>query len=203
MMTLESIALLESVFPSAPGWATTGTGATTASLRGERDINAPAIGGSARRANRQVPQGVAVWHPASRVSSSASHGVDRGFSAATYSAARMHIPATPAPQEGLQSRAGIAPRAGVAAASGGIIVGGARTEASPREAAPAAVSRPSVEFRPAPEVREQPSVSAFGGPDNAFEARQSSARGFESRSTDVRAIVRFRSKAMKKNSAPK
>ncbi len=134
-------------------------------------------------ANRQVPQGVAVWHPASRVSSSASHGVDRGFSAATYSAARMHIPATPAPQEGLQSRAGIAPRAGVAAASGGIIVGGARTEASPREAAPAAVSRPSVEFRPAPEVREQPSVSAFGGPDNAFEARQSSARGFESRST--------------------
>ena len=70
--------------------------------------------------NRQAPQGVPVWHPASRVSTSASRGVDRGFSAETYSAARVHIPATPAPQEGLQSRAGIAPRAGVAAASGGI-----------------------------------------------------------------------------------
>jgi hypothetical protein len=133
--------------------------------------------------NRQAPQGVAVWHPASRVSTAASRGADRGFSAATYSAARVNIPATPAPQEGLQSRAGIAPRAGVAAASGGMIVGGARPEVAPREVAPAAVSRPAIESRPAPEVREQPSVSAFGGPESSFEARQSSARGVESRST--------------------
>jgi hypothetical protein len=131
--------------------------------------------------NRQAPQGVPIWHPASRVSTIASRSADRGFSAETYSAARIHIPATPAPQEGLQSRAGIAPRAGVAAASGGMIVGGARPEVAPREAAPAAVSRPAIESRPAPEVREQPSVSAFGGPDSSFEARQSSARGVESR----------------------
>jgi hypothetical protein len=145
--------------------------------------------------NRQAPQGVPIWHPASRVAASASRGADRGFSAATYGAARVHTPATPAPQEGLQARAGIAPRAGVAAASRGMIVGGARPEVAPREVAPAAVSRPAiesrpaaqtrppVETRPAPQVREQPSVSAFGGPESSFEARQSSARGVESRST--------------------
>lgn len=145
--------------------------------------------------NRQAPQGVPIWHPASRVAASASRGADRGFSAATYGAARVHTPATPAPQEGLQARAGIAPRAGVAAASRGMIVGGARPEVAPREVAPAAVSRPAiesrpaaqtrppVEARPAPQVREQPSVSAFGGPESSFEARQSSARGVESRST--------------------
>jgi hypothetical protein len=133
--------------------------------------------------NRQVPQGVAIWHPASRLSATASRGVDRGFSAETYSAARVNIPATRAPQEGFQSRAGIAPRAGVAAASGGVIVGGARPEVAPRAVAPPAAARPAIESRPAPQVREQPSVSAFGGPESSFEARQSSARGVESRST--------------------
>ncbi len=144
---------------------------------------------------RQAPPGVPIWHPSSRVAASAPRGADRGFSAATYGAARVHTPATPAPQEVLQSRAGIAPRAGVAAASGGMIGGGARVEAPARAGPPAAVSRPPiesrpavqsrppVEARPAPQVREQPSVSAFGGPESSFEARQSSARGVESRST--------------------
>jgi hypothetical protein len=132
--------------------------------------------------NRQAPQGVAVWHPASRVSTAALRGADRGFSAETRSAARVNVPATPAPQEGLQSRAVVAPRTG-APAAGGMTVGGARPEAAPREAAPAAVSRPAIESRPAPEVREAPSVSAFGGPESSSEARESSARGVESRST--------------------
>jgi hypothetical protein len=33
--------------------------------------------------NRQAPQGVPIWHPASRVAASASRGADRGFSAET------------------------------------------------------------------------------------------------------------------------
>jgi hypothetical protein len=132
--------------------------------------------------NRQAPQGVAVWHPASRVSAPAFRGADRGFSAETSSATRVNIPATPAPQEGLQSRTVVAPRTGTPA-SGGMTAGGARAEVAPREAAPAAAARPAIESRPAPEVREAPSVSAFGGPESSSEARESSARGVESRST--------------------
>ena len=145
--------------------------------------------------NRLAPQGVLIWHPSSRVAAGAARGADRGFSTESYGAARVHTPATPKLQEGLQSRQGLAPRAGISAAPGGATVGGARPEAPARAGLPTAVSRPPIESRPAvqtrPPVQARPApvvhaptgASAFGGPENSSEARQSSARGVQSRST--------------------
>jgi hypothetical protein len=121
--------------------------------------------------NRQAPQGVTLWHSAARVSASATRGPDRGFSAETHGAARLNIPTTPAPQEGLQPRQGLPSRVGLPVAVSRPTV----------ESRPAVETRPPVEARPAPVVREQQGASAFGGPENSSEARQSSARGSESR----------------------
>ncbi len=124
--------------------------------------------------NRVAPRGVGVWHGPGRSTATASRSVDRGWSADTFRTARP-TPSTPAPT--------VANR------------GGARPEESRPGTGPGfssgfrggAAGVPTVS-RPAPDVREQTGGGAsgggaFGGSESSSEARQSSARGVESRST--------------------
>ena len=176
----------------------------------------PAIGGGARRAIARRRRVFTIWHPASRVAASASRGADRGFSAATYGAARVHTPATPAPQEGLPARAGIAPRAGVAAASRGMIVGGARPEGCPtgsRSGGGIATGNRVKASGPDAGLlsRRVPRLKFVNNPVSARLAvrRVHSRRAnpapvaLKAAVPNVRAIVRFRPEAMKEISAPK
>jgi hypothetical protein len=124
---------------------------------------------------RVPPRGVTEWHPGGRGGAAAVRGPDRGFSADTFRPGRISAPSTPAPSVGAQSRGVFSGRISPPAAT-------MRPPISVRPSLPSVESRPpSVESRPPPVVRESPGVSAFGGPENSFDARQSSVRGFESR----------------------
>jgi len=154
--------------------------------------------------NRVAPRGVAVWHGPSRPAAVAARSTDRGFAADTFRAARLTAPAAPASPSVSRgapaSRAGFPGVAVVPDSSRGTRVGAA----SPTwENLSRGMSAPATVSRPAPNVsaasggrtfggsasgggvlsRGASAGGAFGGAESSSEARQSSVRGVESRST--------------------
>ena len=156
--------------------------------------------------NRVAPRGVAVWHGPSRTVAGVGRSVDRGWSADTFRAARA-TPSSPAPM--MANRGGVGERGSRPGTVPGFSTefrGGATPQTAQRpgfanngatqpsgQRSGMTMSIPPTVSRPAPEVRGQISgggyggstsgASAFGGSESSAEARQSSVRGVESRST--------------------
>jgi hypothetical protein len=127
--------------------------------------------------NRVPPRNSTFWRGPVRTPAAGAGAADRGFAAETIRATRLTAPPAPAP---LADRPGVAPDS-----SRGIRIGATSPtweNLSRGMTAPAAISRP------APDVRASSAGSsfgsgAFGGSESSSEARQSSMRGVESRST--------------------
>jgi hypothetical protein len=125
--------------------------------------------------NRVAPRGVTVWHAPGRSAGTAARSVDRGWSADAFRPARV-MPSSPAPMPAI--------RAGTGA-------GGSRPGTVPGFSSGFrgdAMNVPPTVSRQAPAIREQTGGGmsgggAFGGSESSSEARQSSVRGVESRST--------------------
>ena len=158
--------------------------------------------------NRVAPRGVALWHGPARASAGAARSPDRGFAAETFRPAQLTAPA--APQDSGRE-AGLRFRPAQLTAAAAPPLGVSQPMPAQREN-PAGVARDSSRgiliSAPSPTwqnlsrgMSSSPTVSspapgasassggsaagggAFGGSESSSEARQSSARGFESRST--------------------
>ena len=139
--------------------------------------------------NRVAPPNATVWRGPARGTGVAAGGADRGFATGTVrNTQRLAAPSSPAPRENRGGTVAVAP--------------GTHVETTPRISTEIGrVATPSAGVRPGVEVNTFPSVSrtapavrapsagsssgggAFGGAESSFEARQSSVRGVESRST--------------------
>jgi hypothetical protein len=139
--------------------------------------------------NRVAPRGVAVWHPPGRASAGVAGGADRGFAPQAFWPVRSTPSSSPAPVGASRpavstggSRPGTVP-----GFSTGISHGGAPPSAG---RAPIPTSSPppiSHSFSgfggSSGGVSSSFGGGAFGGSESSSQARESSARGFESRST--------------------
>ncbi|HXR06661.1 MAG TPA: DUF3300 domain-containing protein [Candidatus Acidoferrum sp.] len=152
--------------------------------------------------NRVAPRGVTVWHGPSRTTAGVGRSVDRGWSADTFRAARTTTPA-PAPMTANRGGAGAREsRPGTVPGFSTEFRGGATPQTAQRPGIGASqpsggrpgatLSVPPTVSRPAPLAPGQTGGSghgggtsggAFGGSESSAEARQSSVRGVESRST--------------------
>ena len=131
--------------------------------------------------NRVVPRGVTVWHGPGRVAGGVAGRADRGFAPETFRPARLTAPATPAPPMGRAAAAPSANRPGTVPNSSGEI----RIGAAPQtwQNLSRGMTAPSTSSARAPESRAPSGGGAFGGSESSSEARQSSSRGVESRSS--------------------
>ena len=136
--------------------------------------------------NRVAPRGVAIWHGPVRGSAGVARSPDRGFAAETFRPARLAAPAAPAslavsrPAPAQENRPGVVPDS-----SRGIRIGAAPPT---WQNLSRGMSPPATVSRPAPAVGGTfgggaAGGGAFGGSESSSQARQSSVRGVESRST--------------------
>jgi hypothetical protein len=149
--------------------------------------------------NRVAPRGVTVWHGPGRVANGGAGRADRGFAPETFRPARLTAPAAPAPPVGRAAVAPSANRPGIVLPTGraavapsanrpGIVPnssGEIRIGAAPQtwQNLSRGVTAPSTSSAHAPESRAPSGGGAFGGSESSSEARQSSVRGVESRSS--------------------
>jgi len=144
--------------------------------------------------NRVAPPNATYWRGPARGSGVSAGRADRGFATGTvHNTQRLAAPSSPAPSSGAPREI----RGGTVA-----VVPGGHVETTPRisteigrVATPSAGVRPGVEAHSLPSVTRMAPVErapsaggssgggAFGGAESSFEARQSSVRGVESRST--------------------
>jgi len=123
--------------------------------------------------NRVAPRNASFWHaPVRATGGVVAGGADRGFAAEAGRVTRLTAPSAPAPPA---DRPGTVPGFSTTIGHGAAAPSGERPGGG-------MISVPSVS-RPAPEVRASSSGGAFGGSESSSEARQSSMRGVESRST--------------------
>jgi hypothetical protein len=154
--------------------------------------------------NRVAPRGVALWHGPSRAAAGAARSPDRGFAVETFRPAQLTAPAAPqdsgreaglrfrpsqlsapaAPPPPVVSRPAPMQRENPASAardsSRGILI----SAPSPAwQNLSRGMSSSATVSSPAPVVSGSTGGGAFGGSESSSEARQSSSRGLESRST--------------------